>query len=232
MNSLASFFIRYLLLSIVAITILSIIEEVYYFKAFGIEIINLVGIERLIFSARGISNLENISAIVICPTFICLVLIFQEWLKDSLSPGLYRRWIFFIIALPIIATITILPFSWRTTALSILIANSLLLLIAYLIIFHLRLCIAQTLAIQVFLISFILLSMLARFRIDIIINNLRNQKPSIQAIEQVNTNKERKLIYIGRKGEYDLYFDPNVKTGIIKKKDRFYNSQLLHALLL
>ncbi|WP_421944587.1 hypothetical protein [Pedobacter sp.] len=219
MNSLSNFFLGYLLLTIVAITILSIVEEVYYFKAFGIEIINLVGIESLIFSGRGISLVENLSAILLCPTFICLILILQEWLKDSLNPNFYRRWIFSIVALPFVLMIPILLFSGRTIALGILIAHLTLLIISYFIIFHLRLYIAQTLGIHIFLVSFILLSILATLRIDRTVNYSRSQKSSFQDDERGNTNNQsRKLIHVGTKEEYNLYFDPRLKIGVVKKK--------------
>ena len=218
MDSLFKFFLRYLLLTVIALTLLSILEEVYYFNAFGIEIINLVGIESLIFSGRGISLVENLSAILLCPTIICLVLILHEWLKDSLNPIFYRLWIFIIIALPITSLITILLVSGRTVALALLIAHSTLLLISYLIIFHLRIYIPQTLGVQLFLSSIILLSMLATFRIDRTVNHCRGQRPSFQGDERDKTSKEsRKLIYIGKKEEYNLYFDPSLKIGIVKK---------------
>lgn len=218
-NTLHILFIKYLILTVIYLVLLAIFGEYYFFTKFNIEILNLDGLADLLLSQRGLSYWEKCAFLIFIPFIITIGFIIHYWIYDTTNQLFTRNFAFLIGILPF----TFLPFliSFQDTKLLLVLLGIVLflLLLLWIILFHVRMFQFSYLSFHLFTTCCLITTFVVLARIDLEARNCLNNKKNTNILKNLNTLPvDNSIIFIGNTTSFEFYYSPTQQRSIILPK--------------
>ena len=218
-NTLHILFIKYLILTVVYLVLLAIFGEYYFFTKFNVEILNLDGLADLLLSQRGLSYWEKCAFLILIPFIITIGFIIHYWIYDTTTQLFTRNFAFLIGILPF----TFLPFliSFQDTKLLLVLLGIVLflLLLLWIILFHVRMFQFSYLSFHLFTTCCLITTFVVLARIDLEAQNCLNNKKNTNILKNLNTSSvDNSIIFIGNTTSFEFYYSRTQQRSIILPK--------------
>ncbi|MGN8059149.1 hypothetical protein ACTJKN_22875 [Pedobacter sp. 22163] len=218
-NAIHILFIKYLILTVIYLVLLAIFGEYYFFTKFNIEILNLDGIADLLLSQRGLSHWEKCAFLIFIPFIITIGFIIHYWIYDTTNQLFTRNLAFMIGILPF----TFLPFliSFQDTKLLLVLFGIVLflLLLLWIILFHVRMFQFSYLSFHLFITCCLITTFVVLARIDLEAQNCLNNKKNTNILKNLNTSSvDNSIIFIGNTTSFEFYYSRTQQRSIILPK--------------
>jgi hypothetical protein len=218
-DTLHILFIKYLILTVIYLVLLAIFGEYYFFTKFNIEILNLDGLDDLLLSQRGLSYWEKCTFLILIPFIITIGFIIHYWIYDTTNQLFTRNYAFLIGIFPF----TFLPFliSFQDTKLLLVLLGIVLflLLLLWIILFHVRMFQFSYLSFHLFTTCCLITTFVVLARIDLEARNCLNNKKNTNILKNLNTSPvDNSIIFIGNTTSFEFYYSPTQQRSIILPK--------------
>jgi len=218
-NTLHTLFIKYFILTVIYLVLLAIFSEYYFFTKFNIEILNLDGPADLLLSQRGLSYWEKCAFLIFIPFTITIGFIIHYWIYDITNQLFTRNLAFMIGILPF----TFLPFliSFQDTKLLLVLFGIVLflLLLLWIILFHVRMFQFSYLSFHLFITCCLITTFVVLARIDLEAQNCLNNKKHTNILKNLNSSSvDNSIIFIGNTTSFEFYYSRTQQRSIILPK--------------
>ena len=219
-NTLHILFIKYFILTVIYLVLLAIFGEYYFFTKFNIEILNLDGLDDLLLSQRGLSYWEKCTFLILIPFIITIGFIIHYWIYDTTNQLFTRNYAFLIGIFPF----TFLPFliSFQDTKLLLVLLGIVLflLLLLWIILFHVRMFQFSYLSFHLFTTCCLITTFVVLARIDLEAQNCLNNKKNTKTLKHLNSpSVDNGIIFIGNTTSFEFYYSPTQQRSIILPKN-------------
>lgn len=219
-NSIYILFIKYLILTVIYLVLLAIFGEYYFFIRFNIEILNLDGLTDILLSQRGLSYWEKCAFLIFLPFIITIGFIIHYWIYDTTNQLFTRNFAFLIGILPF----TFLPFLISFQDIKLLMVllgiTLFLLLLLWVILFHVRMFQFSYLSFHFFITSCLITTFVVLGRIDLEAQNCLSNKKNINILKNLNSQSvDNSIIFIGNTTSFEFYYSPTQQRSIILPKN-------------
>ena len=219
-NSIYILFIKYLILTVIYLVLLAIFGEYYFFIRFNIEILNLDGLTDILLSQRGLSYWEKCAFLIFLPFIITIGFIIHYWIYDTTNQLFTRNFAFLIGVLPF----TFLPFLISFQDIKLLMVllgiTLFLLLLLWVILFHVRMFQFIYLSLHLFITSCLITTFVVLGRIDLEAQNCLSNKKNTNILKNLNSQSvDNSIIFIGNTTSFEFYYSPTQQRSIILPKN-------------
>lgn len=219
-NSIYILFIKYLILTVIYLVLLAIFGEYYFFIRFNIEILNLDGLTDILLSQRGLSYWEKCAFLIFLPFIITIGFIIHYWIYDTTNQLFTRNFAFLIGILPF----TFLPFLVSFQDIKLLMVllgiTLFLLLLLWVILFHVRMFQFSYLPFHFFITSCLITTFVVLGRIDLEAQNCLSNKKNTNILKNLNSQSvDNSIIFIGNTTSFEFYYSPTQQRSIILPKN-------------
>ena len=219
-NAIHILFIKYLILTVIYLVLLAIFGEYYFFIRFNIEILNLDGLADLLLSQRGLSYWEKCVFLIFLPFIITTGFIIHYWIYDITNQLFTRNFAFLIGILPF----TFLPFLINFQDIKLLLVllgiTLFLLLLLWIILFHVRMFQFSYLSFHLFSTCCLITTFVVLGRIDLEAQNRLNNKKNTNTLKNLNSQSvDNGIIFIGNTTSFEFYYSPTQQRSIILPKN-------------
>ncbi|WP_147243671.1 hypothetical protein [Pedobacter miscanthi] len=216
MDSIYGLFLRYLILTIIYLVLLTGFGEYYFFTSLNVEILNFDDISDLISSQRGLNHWETSVFLIFLPFFITLGFIMHLWIFDTTTLKRARNLAFLIGILPFSFLPALISSEQTGTSLLLIGVSLILLLVLWIILFHIRMFQFSYLSIHLFISCCILTTFMVVNRIDNCIQNCLNSTMNLGAVQNSCAEKANSpVVFIGSTSSFNIYYSPTEQRSII-----------------
>ena len=218
-NTLHILFIKYLILTVIYLVLLAIFGEYYFFTKFNIEILNLDGLADLLLSQRGLSYLEKCAFLIFIPFIITIGFIIHYWIYDTTNQLFTRNYAFLIGIFPFTFLPFLISFQYTNLLLVLLGIVLFLLLLLWIILFHVRMFQFSYLSFHLFTTCCLITTFVVLARIDLEAQNCLNNKKNTNILKNLNTSPvDNSIIFIGNTTSFEFYYSRTQQRSIILPK--------------
>ena len=212
-------FIKYLVLTILFLSLLIIFGEYYFFSRFNIEILNFDSIEILACSQRGLSHWEKCAFMLFLPFIITITFIIHFWIYETSTTKSTANIAFLMGILPFAFSPLLLKFEDMQMLLPYLFISIILILILWIMLFQIKTLQFSYLSIHLFLTCCTIMSFTIIKRIDLEAYHCLNSTKEISPFCNPGYIPANwRIIFIGSTSSFDLYYAPDQHQSVILPK--------------
>ncbi|WP_412465766.1 hypothetical protein [Pedobacter sp. KLB.chiD] len=211
-------FFTYVLFCILFLLVLNAFGEFYYYHHFKIDILKLEELSYLVVSERVFTFIQQVVLVFLAPFFLCLIFILCCWMKDKCSKQLFRC---LCLSIGLAPYLLVYPyaFQYKLSGLILVLVCLILVIMFWLVVFHIRSFEPHYIGIHLLLTIF---ALMASFDMALIDQqaNLRYYSELGKASQRdgIENVRYKQFIYVGSTDLFNLYYNLNEKRGEVVRK--------------